>query len=289
MKKQRHYIRIICALMLCLTLVSAFAGCEQMKNGEEITVYPCYFNRDVEGVDGQSIRELLDREGWVLVEPENPESSGPLYENSKIYSYHTGEESASQRKVIIIHEFENAEQAEAVYEENLASYVFAGKFTLDHSMFEMELRISNCVIMTLRNAHVDLLSMLDLGEVRPLQAYQNTTRQSVRKPKSVDIDAVRAKMEADGYQFYSSVMFGGDVEKDYSNTYVIVSPTQDRAYAFTQGKKLRWGLSNTYLSVKLFNEVETFFVGMHVVDFKDGSSIICYGDSFEEISRYFGE
>lgn len=288
MKKQRHYIRIICALMLCLTLVSAFVGCGQTKKGEEITVYPCYFNRDVEGVDGQSIRELLDREGWVLVEPENPESSGPLYENSKIYSYHTGEESASQRKVIVIHEFESAEQAEAVYVENLASYVFAGKFTLDHSMFEMELRISNCVIMTLRNAHVDLLSMLDLGEVRPLQAYQNTTRQSVRKPKSVDIDAVRAQMEADGYQFYSSVMYD-EGEEEYSNTYVIVSPTQDRAYAFTQGKKLRWGLSNTYLSVKLFNEVETYFVGMHVVDFKDGSSIICYGDSFEEISEYFEE
>lgn len=288
MKKQHRYIRTICALLLCLIPVSAFVGCGQTKKGEEITVYPCYFNRDVEGVDGQSIRELLDREGWVLTEPENPESSEPLYENSKIYSYHTGEESASQRKVIIILEFESAEQAEAVYVENLASYVFAGKFTLDHSMFEMELRISNCVIMTLRNAHVDLLAMLDLGEVRPLQAYQNTTRQSVRKPKSVDIDAVRAKMKADGYQFYSSVIYK-EGEEEYSNTYVIVSPTQDRAYAFTQGKKLRWGLSNTYLGVKLLNEVDTVLVGMHVVDFKDGSSIICYGDSFEEISEYFEE
>lgn len=288
MTTQRKHLGTICTVLLCVILISALCSCGRSNKGQEITVYPCYFNQDVAGVDGQNIRELLDREGWVLVEPENPESSGPLYENSKIYSYHTGEESANQRKVIIIHEFENAEQAEAIYAENLASYVFAGKFTLDHSMFEMELRISNCVIMTLRNAHVDLFAILDLGEVRPLQVSQNTTRQSVRKPKSVDIDAVRAKMEADGYQFYSSVMYDED-EEEYSNTYVIVSPTQDRAYAFTQGKKLRWGLSNTYLSVKLFNEVGTYFVGMHVVDFKDGSSIICYGDSFEEISEYFEE
>ncbi len=288
MKNHHNYLKIICAWLLCMMLLSALTGCAQQKKGEEITVFPCYFNQDVEGVDGKAIREMLDREGWTLVVPEHPESSGPLYENSTPYSYHTGEENPSDRKLIIIHEFETAEQAEAVYVENLALTVFAGEFPLDHSMFEMELRISNCVIMTIRNAHVDLLEMLDLGEVRPLQAYENITRQSVRKPKSVDIDAVRSKMEADGYQFYSSVMYD-EGEEEYSNTYIIISPKQDRAYAFTQGKKLKWGLSNAYLSAKLVCDIEEVLVGMHVVDFKDGSSVICYGDSFEEIKGYFGE
>ena len=287
---KRKHIRILCAVLLGLLLFPMLASCSRFVRDETITVYPCYFNRDVEGVDGQVIRGILDDHAdWELYTSEHPENSGPLYENSEIYTYWTGEAEASQRKGIIIHEFESAEQAEAVYVDNLASSVFAGSLPLDHVMFQTELRISNCLIMTIRNAHVDLLAMLDLGEMRPLQVYENTTHQSMRKPGSVDINALRTKMEADGYRFYSSTMYGEDQEEDYSNTYVIISPTQDRAYAFTQGKELKWGRSNTYFATKLLNETETILVGIHVVDFKDGSSIICYGDSFEEIREYFEE
>ena len=289
MKKCHNNLRILCALLLCMILVPAFVSCGQLIRGEEITVYPCYYNQDVDGVDGQCICRVLDREGWVREEPENPESSKPMYENSTAYLYHTGEENPNDRKGIVIYEFESAEQAEAVYVDNLASCVFAGSLPLDHVMFQTELRISNCLIMTIRNAHVDLLAMLDLGEMRPLQVYENTTHQSMRKPGSVDINALRTKMEADGYRLYSSTMYGEDQEEEYSNTYVMISPTQDRAYAFTQGKELKWGLSNTYFATKLLNETDTILVGIHVVDFKDGSSIICYGDSFEEIREYFEE
>ncbi|MBQ7380339.1 MAG: hypothetical protein IJW70_11760 [Clostridia bacterium] len=289
MKKLHNHIRIICTVLLCLMLTSALCGCARILRGEEYIVYPCYFNQDVEGVDGKAIRDLLDKEGWVRVQPESDEDEDkPLYENSKIYSYHTGEEQADQRRLIIIHEFENAEQAEAVYLENLTLTVFAGEFPLDHSMYQMELRISNCVIMTIRNAHVMLFDMLDLGEIRSLQAFENVTHQSIKSPKSVDIEAVRAKMEADGYQFHPSVMYE-EGEENYSNTYIIVSPEQDRAYAFTQGQRLQNGRSNTYLSVDLVCDIEKVLVGMHVVDFKDGSSIICYGESFEEIREYFEE
>ncbi len=286
MKKQRLNIRIICTLLLCLMLTSALCGCARILRGEEYIVYPCYFNRDVEGVDGKVIRDLLDKEGWVLVQPES--DGEPLYENSKPYVYYTGEEQANQRRGIIIHEFESAEQAEAVYLENLTLTVFAGEFPLDHSFYQTEIRISNCVIMTIRNAHVMLFDMLDLGEIRSLQAFENVTHESIKNPKSVDIDAVRTKMEADGYVFYPSAIYDEE-EEDYTNTYIIVSPGQDRAYAFTQGKMLKNGRSNTYLGVDLVCDVEEILIGMHVVDFKDGSSIICYGESFEEIRAYFTE
>ena len=286
MKKLRIHIRIICAFLLCLMLTSALCGCTQILRGDEIIVYPCYFNRDVEGVDGKVIRDLLDKEGWVLVQPES--DGEPLYENSKPYVYYTGEEQPNQRRGIIIHEFESAEQAEAVYLENLTLTVFAGEFPLDHSFYQMEIRISNCVIKTIRNAHIMLFDMLDLGEVRHLVAYENVTHESIKNPKSVDIDAVRIKMEADGYVFYPSAIYDEE-EEDYTNTYIIVSPGQDRAYAFTQGKMLKNGRSNTYLSVDLICDVEEILIGMHVVDFKDGSSIICYGESFEEIRGYFEE
>lgn len=288
MKKQRLNMRIICSVLLGLLLFPMLAGCSRIVRGETITVYPCYFNRDVEGVDGQVIRGILDDHAdWELYTPEHPENSGPLYENSEIYVYWTGEAEASQRKGIIIHEFESAEQAEAVFLDNLTSYALAGEFTLEHSTYQMELRISNCVIMTVRNAHLNLLDMLELGEVRALQAYENTTHQSMRKPGSVEIDAVRTKMESDGYQFYASVLYAEDEE--YSNTYVIVSPSQDRAYVFTQGQKPEGNISTVYVFAKLFCETQEIMVGMHVVDFKDGSSIICYGDSFEEIRAYFTE
>lgn len=286
MRKQRLNMRIICACLLGLVLTASLCSCAKILRGEEYTVYPCYFNQDVEDVDSKVIRDLLDKEGWVLMQPES--EGEPLYENSKAYSYHTGEEQPSQRRVIIIYEFESAEQAEAVYLENLTCTVFAGDFPLDHSMYQMELRISNCVIMTLRNAHVMLFDMLDLGEIRSLQAFENVTHESIKNPKSIDIDAVRTKMEADGYVFYPSAIYDEE-EEDYTNTYIIVSPGQDRAYAFTQGKMLQNGRSNTYLGVELVCEVTEIWIGMHVVDFKDGSSIICYGESFEEIRAYFEE
>lgn len=286
MNKLRNHIRIVGVLLLGLMLTTALCGCAQIQRGDEIIVYPCYFNQDVEGVDGKAIRDLLDKEGWVLVQPES--DGEPRYENSKLYVYYTGEEQANQRRGIIIHEFESAEQAEAVYLENLTLTVFAGEFPLDHSFHKMELRISNCVIETIRNAHIMLFDMLDLGEVRHLVAYENVTHESIRSPKSVDIDAVRTKMEADGYVFYPSAIYDEE-EEDYTNTYIIVSPGQDRAYAFTQGKMLKNGRSNTYLSVDLVCDVEEILIGMHVVDFKDGSSIICYGESFEEIRKYFEE
>ena len=144
MKKQRLNIRIICTVLLCLMLTSALCGCARILRGEEYIVYPCYFNKDVEGVDGKVIRDLLDKEGWVLVQPES--DGEPLYENSKPYVYYTGEEQPNQRRGIIIHEFESAEQAEAVYLENLTLTVFAGEFPLEHSFYQMEIRISNCVI-----------------------------------------------------------------------------------------------------------------------------------------------
>ena len=52
--KKRNLIKIICAAMLCALLAGALVGCS-LKKQETVTVYPCYFNDDVAGMDAATI------------------------------------------------------------------------------------------------------------------------------------------------------------------------------------------------------------------------------------------
>ncbi len=261
-------------------------GCGQ-KNNETVTVYPCYFNRDVEGMDAAFICKALEQAGWTHVSSDQDGA----YENATTHIYELVTD--GQKQGIVIYEFATAEQAEQVYVQDNVGTVFPALiFPDEHSLYSKYIRISNCLIMTMRNGHADLIRILELGSVEPLEVPTENSYELRRKIKSVDIETVKSTMEADGYAFYPIEFIGS--EDDFLPTYVIISPEQDRAYVYTFAEnKPLFGMPYTYYVYNLLERValnyegEDNYVGMHFVGFKDGSCVLCYGDSFEEIEGYF--
>ena len=174
-------------------------------------------------------------------------------------------------------------------------YFPSGIFPADHSLYVNHLRISNCYIRTLKNSHVELMEILGLGTPQALEVPTENTQELKRKIKSVDIEAIKTEMEADGYTFYQIDFLAQEDSEDFVPTYLIISPAQDRAYLYTQALKPRFGISYTYFIYQslertaLDYEGEDIFVGMHFVGFMDGGCVLCYGDTFAEIEKYFAE
>ena len=288
MKNHHNYLKIICAWLLCMMLLSALVGCAQQKKGEEITVYPCYFNQDVEGMDAKVIGDVLTQAGYTY------KGATPA-DDYTAYAYRAPDFSDENKRVIFIFEYTSAEAAKQAYiKDGSLDFILASDLFIDRENYVTRLRISNCVITAMENAHVELLSLLDLGTVQPLEATERPSSEMYRDCKTVNIGKIKATMEEDGYQFYAAGFLQPNDEEDgYTQAYLIVSPEQDRMYAFTgQGEKPKGNPSAYYdvvyfhrLQDELFNGV----VGVHVIGFQDGSNIICYGDSFEEIKGYFEE
>ena len=278
---------LLCALFLCIALLSAFVGCDK----ETVTIYPCYFDRDVKGLDGTHIRAALEQAGWSLQESKQDS----IYDNSTTYIYQLAE--GESKKVILIYEFATAEEAQAAYKEDgMNDYFPSGIFPADHSLYVNHLRISNCYISTLQNSHVELMEVLELGTPQALEVPTENTQELKRKIKSVDIEAIKTEMEADGYTFYQINFLAQEDSEDFVPTYLIISPAQDRAYLYTQALEPKFGMSYTYFIYQIlertaldFEDGEDINVGMHFVGFMDGGCIACYKGTFGEIEQYFAK
>ena len=286
MKKFRVWA-LICALMLCLATLSAFTGCGK----ETVTIYPCYFDRNVQGMDGADIRTALEQAGWSLQESKQDS----IYDNSTTYIYQLAE--GESKKTILIYEFATAKEAQAAYKEvGMLDYFPSGIFPADHSLYVNHLRISNCYIMTLKSSHVELMEILELGTLQALEVPTENTQELKRKIKSVDIEAIKTEMETDGYTFYQMDFLAQEDSEDFVPTYLIISPAQDRAYLYTQALKPRFGMSYTYYIYQIiertaldYEDGEDINVGMHFVGFMDGGCIACYKGTFGEIEQYFAK
>lgn len=278
---------LLCALFLCIALLSAFVGCGK----ETVTVYPCYFDRNVQGMDGADIRAALEQAGWSL---EESKQNG-AYDNSTTYIYQLAE--GESKKVILIYEFATAEEAQAAYKEDgMSDYFPSGVFPADHSLYISYLRISNCYISTLKNSHVELMEILGLGTPQALEIPTENTQELKRKIKSVDIEAIKTEMEADGYTFYQIDFLAQEEGDEFVPTYLIISPAQDRAYVYTQALEPQFGMSYTYFVYQIleraafdYDDGEDMYVGMHFVGFMDGGCIACYKGTFGEIEQYFAK
>lgn len=287
--KKRNLIKIICAAMLCALLAGALVGCS-LKKQETVTVYPCYFNNDVEGMDGAAIRAALEKEGWPLV---GTDQDG-LHDNCTQYVYKITD--GEQKKLIAISEFETAAQAKQVYEsEYMHTVIEGGHFTINHTWYETQLRISNCVITTISTLPLNAFELFGIGNGSALEIPMDNSYDMCREVEGVDINTVKATMEADGYTFYKGEFFVTEQEEGFSHTWIIVSPKQDRIYAYTFTQEPKWGIPYAY---KIHNNIELlleridqvdYSLGIHFVGFKDGSCVLCYGDSFAEIEKYFAE
>ncbi len=288
--KKRNLCKLICAVMLSLLITGALVGCN-FKKEETVTIYPCYFNRDVANMDGTTIRAALAQAGWQL---KSTEQNG-AYDNATTYIYQLIE--GENKRVIVIYEFATAEEAEAAYvADGICTYFPSSIFPAEYSAYANDLRISNCCIMTLKNAHVDLMEILGLGTVQALEVPTENTQELRRKIKSVDIDAVKAEMEEDGYTFYAVDFLAQEEGEDFIPFYLIISPAQDRIYAYTQAKEPRFGMSYTYYIYQLVERIaldgedgEDINVGMHFVGFADGGCVLCYSGTFGEIEQYFAK
>lgn len=274
---KHNRIVFLATLLLCLSLLSAFVGCSQSEQ-ETVTIYPCYFNRDIEGVDSSVIRAALEQAGWELHSTEQNTE-----EQYTVYRYKWNDPSGGPAKVLSINAHIDADSARRHYEEMWSSNSLVAGFASSNQFFEMYLRISDCSIMALGNAHVDLLELLDLGTVQPMEISLEHSYERCKDVKDVDIAAVKAAMEADGYVFYETVFFSED---ELATSYIIVSPEQDHIYAYTPGKTPAWARREYNRIENAANSGENR-VGIHFVGFEDGSCVMCYGESFEEIKGYF--
>ena len=287
--KHRHICKILCTVLLGILLAAALAGCDLGKQ-ETVTVYPCYFNRDVAGMDATAIRATLEQAGWPLIST----TQDSIFDNAlqaRIYKITDGD----QKQMIVVYEFETAEQAQTAYEqEYMHATLMGGYFTVNHTTWENNLRISNCIVWTISTMPLNVYEILGIEEGRALEIPMDNSYEMCREADGVDINAVKAKMEQDGYTFYKSEFFVTEEEEGFSRTLVFTSPDQDRIYAYTFTEKPKLGKPYAY---KVYSQVDDLMesisgdvdpsLGIHFVGFKDGSCILCYGDSFAEIEHYF--
>jgi hypothetical protein len=288
--KKHNLIKIICAAMLCALLAGALVGCS-LKKQETVTVYPCYFNDDVAGMDAATIGAALKEAGYRLMSTEQKNLDG----NYTLYVYRMKD--AEQTKVVSISEYATAEEAKQVYEsEHMETVIEGGSFAINHQMWnQTDLRISNCVIMVISTLPVNAFELFGIGTARALEVPMDNSYEMYRKVESVNMASVKAAMEADGYKFYKGEFFVGEADLEFSRTLIFVSPDRDRIYAYTFTQEPKWGIPYAY---KIHNNMEILLekteqpdhtLGIHFVGFKDGSCILCYGDSFAEIEKYFAE
>lgn len=287
--KKRNLIKIICAAMLCALLAGALVGCS-LKKQETVTVYPCYFNDDVAGMDAATIGAALKQAGYQLMSTEQENLDG----NYTLYVYRMKD--AEQTKLVSISEYATAEEAKQAYKsEHMETVIEGGSFAINHTWYQTDLRISNCVIMVTSTVPVNAFELFGIGTARALEVPMDNSYEMYRKVESVDIASVKAAMEADGYTFYKGEFFVSEEDLGFSRTLIFVSPDRDRIYAYTFTQEPEWGIPYAY---KIHNNTEIllekadvtdYTLGMHFVGFKDGGCVLCYGDTFAEIEKYFAE
>ncbi len=287
--KKHNLIKIICAAMLCALLAGALVGCS-LKKQETVTVYPCYFNDDVAGMDAATIGAALEQAGYQLMSTEQKNLDG----NYTLYVYRMKD--AEQTKVVSISEYATAEEAKQVYEsEHMETVIEGGSFEINHTWNRTDLRISNCVIMVTSTVPVNAFELFGIGTARALEVPMDNSYEMYRKVESVNMASVETAMEADGYTFYKGEFFVGEEGHDFSRTLIFVSPDRDRIYAYTFTQEPKWGIPYAY---KIHNNMEIllekadvtdYTLGIHFVGFMDGGCILCYGDTFAEIEKYFAE
>lgn len=287
--KKRNLIKIICAVMLCALLAGALVGCS-LKKQETVTVYPCYFNDDVAGMDAATIGAALKEAGYRLMSTEQKNLDG----NYTLYVYRMKD--AEQTKVVSISEYATAEEAKQIYEsEHMETVIEGGSFAINHTWHQTDLRISNCVITVISTVPVNAFELFGIGTARALEVPMDNSYEMYRKVESVNMASVKAAMEADGYKFYKGEFFVGEEGHDFSRTLIIVSPDRDRIYAYTFTQEPKWGIPYAY---KIHNNMEIllekadvtdYTLGIHFVGFEDGGCILCYGGTFAEIEKYFAE
>lgn len=287
--KLQPMLKILCAVLLGILIAAALVGCD-LGNQETVTTYPCYVNRDVAGMDATTICATLEQAGWPLIS--TPQDS--IFDNalqSRIYKITDGD----QMQMIVVYEFETAEQAQTAYEqEYMRAPLMGGYFTVNHTTWENNLRISNCIVWTISTMPLNVYEILGIEEGRALEIPMDNSYEMCREVDHVDINAIKAAMEADGYTFYKSEFFVTEEEEGFSRTLVFTSPDQDRIYAYTFTEKPKLGKPYAY---KVYHKIDDFMkdmsgdvdpsLGIHFVGFEDGSCILCYGDSFAEIAHYF--
>ena len=290
--KMKSMLKILCAVILGILLAAALAGCDLGKQ-ETVTVYPCYFNGDVAGMDAATIRAALEQAGWPLIST----TQDSIFDNalqSRIYKITDGD----QMQMIVVYEFETAEQAQTAYEqEYMRAPLMGGYFTVNHTRWENNLRISNCIVWTISTMPLNVYEILGIEGGRALEIPMDNSYEMCREVDRVDINAIKAAMEADGYTFYKSEFVISEEEEGFSRTLVFTSPDQDRIYAYTFTEETpKLGKPYAY---KVYSQVDDLMesvsgdvdpsLGIHFVGFKDGSCILCYGDTFAEIEKYFAE
>ena len=287
--KKCNLIKIICVAMLCALLAGALVGCS-LKKQETVTVYPCYFNDDVAGMDAATIGAALEQAGYHLMSTEQKNLDG----NYTLYVYRMKD--AEQTKLVSISEYATAEEAKQVYEsEHMETVIEGGSFAINHTWNRTDLRISNCVIMITSTVPVNAFELFGIGTARALEVPMDNSYEMYRKVESVDIASVKAAMEADGYKFYKGKFFVSEEEFGFSRTLIFVSPDRDRIYAYTFTQEPKWGIPYAY---KIHNNTEIllekadvtdYTLGIHFVGFEDGGCVLCYGNTFAEIEKYFAE
>ncbi len=287
--KKHNLCKIICAAMLCILTLSALVGCSSQKE-EPVTVYPCYFNGDVAGMDATTIGAALKEAGWHLASTEQERLDG----NYTLYVYKKTED--DQTKLVSISEYATAEEAKQVYEsEYMETVIEGGSFEINHTWNRTDLRISNCVIMVTSTVPVNAFELFGIGTGRALEVPMDNSYEMYRKVESVDMASVKTAMEADGYTFYKGEFFVDEEDDGFSRTLIFVSPDQDRIYAYTFTQEPKWGIPYAY---KVHNNMEIllekidqpdYTLGIHFVGFEDGGCIMCYGGTFAEIEKYFAE
>ena len=288
--KKHNLIKIICAAMLCALLAGALVGCS-LKKQETVTVYPCYFNDNVAGMDAATIGAALEQAGYQLMNTEQKKLDG----NYTLYVYRMKD--AEQTKLVSISEYATAEEAKQVYEsEHMETVIEGGSFAINHQMWNRtDLRISNCVIMVISTVPVNAFELFGIGTARALEVPVDNSYEMYRKVESVDMASVKTAMEADGYTFYKGEFFVSEEDLGFSRTLIFVSPDRDRIYAYTFTQEPKWGIPYAY---KIHNNMEIllkktdqpdYTLGIHFVGFKDGGCVLCYGDTFAEIEKYFAE
>lgn len=288
--KKHSLIKIICAAMICALLAGALVGCS-LKKQETVTVYPCYFNDDVAGMDAATIGAALKEAGYQLMSTEQKNLDG----NYTLYVYRMKD--AEQTKLVSISEYATAEEAKQVYEsEHMETVIEGGSFAINHTWYQTDLRISNCVIMVTSTVPVNAFELFGIGTARALEVPMDNSCEMYRKVESVNMASVETAMEADGYTFYKGEFFVGEEEDHgFSRTLIFVSPDRDRIYAYTFTQEPKWGIPYAYkihsnMEILLEKaDVTDYTLGIHFVGFEDGGCILCYGDTFAEIEKYFAE
>ncbi|MBQ2807386.1 MAG: hypothetical protein IJF08_10065, partial [Clostridia bacterium] len=125
MKKQRLNMRIICSVLLCLLLFPMLSGCSRILHGEKITIYPCYFNRDVEGMDAKVMGDILTQAGYTY------RGTTPS-DDYTAYAYRALDFPDENKRAIFVFEYTSAEAAKQAYiQDGSLDFIIASDLFID--------------------------------------------------------------------------------------------------------------------------------------------------------------